>query len=62
MRIAGPCSLPSFQGGLDMTMHLLSFFIRPDLVVVSLSGLPYVIMKSIDENKAAKCARLELTL
>jgi len=62
VRISCPRSLPGLQSWFDVAMHLLGFFIRPDFVVVSLPRFPNIIVQVVDQDKASKCARLEIAL
>jgi hypothetical protein len=39
VRIARPSSLPGFQCGIDVTMHLFRLLVCPNLIVMSLSRL-----------------------
>src|ERR1700737_777192 len=62
MRIARPRSLPSLQSWFDVAMHLLSLFVSPDPVVVSLSCFPNIVVQGVDQDKTTKCARLQIAL
>ena len=60
--IGCPGGVPRPKRRLDMTVHLLSFLICPNLVMVPLPSLPYIVVQSINQYQAAEATWFKVAL